>query len=212
MSFSKETITLTVYEEKKNKRTLLKYTKSIYKYIYIFAVINIIHNFYKLKKEKKKNTLRNIQKYLSYEYLYPMLFTSVSSQNYFLPKRKKNNSEYYPQYSYLMLFTTRKLLSSKRKRSNNEYYPQIEEEECSYIHEYLYPMLFTSRKQVSSKRKKYYPQLNYNTRLSSKNTLSTNTYVQCISQASLHKTTFFQKEKGANTILPSKKNKKKKYT
>ena len=31
-----------------------------------------------------------------------------------------------------MLFTTRKL-SSKRKKSNSEYYPQIEEEEYSYI-------------------------------------------------------------------------------
>lgn len=30
MSFSKETITITIFEEKKNKRTLLKYTKSIY--------------------------------------------------------------------------------------------------------------------------------------------------------------------------------------
>lgn len=51
MSFSKETITITIFEEKKNKRTLLKYTKSI------FAVINIMHSFYKLKKKKKKKNI-----------------------------------------------------------------------------------------------------------------------------------------------------------
>lgn len=63
MSFSKETITLTVYEEKKNKRTLLKYTKSIYKYIYIYIRSNKYYpQFLQIEEGEEEKYLKKYPK------------------------------------------------------------------------------------------------------------------------------------------------------